>query len=144
MKKETCRLVMSWLKRLLQHLQLFPSAPQREFNLDEDLRTALYTLADLEQRPVDEVTRDLIQQALDERRTATATPRMWNRLTPRQQEIIALVCLGYTNQQIAVRLSISPETVKSHVRAVLRRFKLRNRRELSHFFANWDFSEWDR
>ena len=132
------------LKRLLQALGLSPPDSRREFNLDENLSVALRDLADLEQRPVADVANDLIQQALDERLAVTATMRMWDQLTPRQQEVTALVCLGCTNQQVAARLSISPETVKSHVRAVLRRFDLHNRTELNRFFANWDFSEWDR
>jgi DNA-binding NarL/FixJ family response regulator len=135
---------MSILKRLLQVLGLSQPDTTREFNLDEDLRAVLYDLADLEKRTVDEIANDLIQQALDERLAASTTMRMWNQLTPRQQEITALVCLGYTNQQIAVRLNISPETVKSHVRAILRRFSLHSRTELSRLFANWDFKEWDR
>jgi DNA-binding NarL/FixJ family response regulator len=131
-------------KRLLQALGLAPPEATREFSLDEDLRAVLHDLANLEQRPVDEIANDLIHQALDERLSVTATMRMWNQITPRQQEVTALVCLGYTNHQIAARLNISPETVKSHVRAVLRRFNLHSKTELSRFFANWDFHEWDR
>jgi DNA-binding NarL/FixJ family response regulator len=135
---------MSFFKRLLQALGFPPSPVIRQFNLDEDLREALYDLAAQESRPVNEIANDLIQQALEDHRSTTATLHMWNQITPRQQEVAALVCLGYTNQEIALRLSISPETVKSHVRAVLRRYDLHNRTELNRFFGNWDFSEWDR
>ena len=135
---------MSIFKHLLQALGLgTQSSLRREFNLDEDLYALLYDLADLEQRPVDEVAGDLIQQALSERRDLTDTLRTWHSLSPRQQQIAALVCLDYTNQQIAARLSISPETVKSHVRVILNRFEMRSKVELSRFLSNWDFSAWD-
>jgi len=36
------------------------------------------------------------------------------KLTPREQEVLRLVALGYTNQQIAVELNISIKTVETH------------------------------
>jgi DNA-binding CsgD family transcriptional regulator len=135
---------MPFFTRLLQALGLISEDPlNREFTLDSDLSELLYDLADMEQRPVDEVASDLIHEALNERRAAADIVRTWRHLTPRQQQITALVCLGYTNQQIASRLNISPETVKSHTRMVLNRFGLRSKANLSRLLYNWDFSAWD-
>ena len=53
--------------------------------------------------------------------------------------VTALTCLGLTNPQIAVRLSLSPETVKTHVRNVLAKFEVNSKDELRHILANWDF-----
>ena len=133
---------MSFLKHLLEALGLMPPATIREFHLDEELRARLYDLADLEQRPVGEVASDLLVQALDSRRVDGAV-FLWDQLTPRQQEVAALICLGYTNQQIASQLSISPETVKSHIRAVLKRFKVRSKVQLRRDLSHWDFSAWE-
>ena len=133
---------MSFLKHLLDTLGLLPPSHAREFNLDAEVRARLYDLADLEQRPVGEVASHLLTQALDERRVDGAV-FAWGQLTPRQQEVAALICLGYTNQQIAARLSISPETVKSHIRAVLKRFKVRSKVQLRRDLSHWDFSEWE-
>jgi len=52
------------------------------------------------------------------------------RLTPRQRQVAELVSRGFTNQQIAERLTISPETVRTHVRQVLRLLGLRRKSEL--------------
>lgn len=41
------------------------------------------------------------------------------RLTAREQEVLGLILAGQSNRQIAERLFISPETVKTHVRHVL-------------------------
>ena len=53
-----------------------------------------------------------------------------------------MICLGYTSPQIAVRLGISRETVKSHAGNILSKGQLRNREELRALFAGWDFSAW--
>ena len=64
----------------------------------------------------------------------------WHRLTPREQEVTALICSGHTNQQIAKQLHIRITTVKTHVRHILRKFELRSKDQLQQYFENWDFS----
>jgi DNA-binding NarL/FixJ family response regulator len=44
-------------------------------------------------------------------------------LTPREREILQLVADGWTNAEIGLRLSIHEETVKSHVRHILRKLQ---------------------
>jgi len=56
--------------------------------------------------------------------------------------VAALACLNFTNRQIAARLSISPQTVKSHMRNLLLRFELHSKVELRQVLSDWDFSEW--
>jgi PAS domain S-box-containing protein len=51
------------------------------------------------------------------------------RLTPRQQTVLALICAGNTNRQIADRLGTTEGTAKLHVAAVLRRLGVANRTE---------------
>jgi len=48
-------------------------------------------------------------------------------LTPRQAEVLGLLCAGLTDNQIAERLYISPKTVGHHVAAVLRKLDVSNR-----------------
>lgn len=56
-------------------------------------------------------------------------------LTPREQEVLQLVGLGYTNRDIAQSLYISEGTVKTHVTHLLNRLNLRNRAQLA-IYAN--------
>ncbi|MEX0750534.1 MAG: helix-turn-helix transcriptional regulator [Dehalococcoidia bacterium] len=56
-------------------------------------------------------------------------PRHPETLTPRQQEVLALLRRGLTNEQIASALDISVDGVKYHVAEVLRRLDVRDRYE---------------
>jgi len=67
----------------------------------------------------------------------------WESLSERQQEVAALACLSYTNAEIAKKLDISLETVKTHIKVILRKFKVRGRHQLRYILRNWDFSDFD-
>jgi DNA-binding CsgD family transcriptional regulator len=51
------------------------------------------------------------------------------RLTPRQYEVLQLVAAGAGTDEIAGLLRLSRETVRNHVRAVMRRLEAKNRLE---------------
>lgn len=48
-------------------------------------------------------------------------------LTPRQQEVLTLLCNGESNKRIALNLDLSEHTVKLHVRAILQTLNAENR-----------------
>jgi DNA-binding NarL/FixJ family response regulator len=50
-------------------------------------------------------------------------------LTARQGEVLELVALGYSNEEIADRLGLRPNTVKFHISEIFRRLGVRNRIE---------------
>ena len=54
-------------------------------------------------------------------------PEALSQLTPRESEILRLVAEGLSNHEIAERLVVSDETVKTHVSHVLRKLDLRDR-----------------
>lgn len=55
----------------------------------------------------------------------------WASLTPAEYEVAALVQEGLTNREIAQRLLLSAETVKSHVSAVFSKLGISSREELA-------------
>jgi DNA-binding NarL/FixJ family response regulator len=48
-------------------------------------------------------------------------------LTPRQQEVLRLMCDGLRNKEISERLSMTEKTVKTHVSAILAALGVLNR-----------------
>lgn len=50
-------------------------------------------------------------------------------LTPRQEEVLTLIADGASTDQIAQRLNVSQETVRNHVRNILRRLRVHSRVE---------------
>lgn len=54
----------------------------------------------------------------------------WDNLSFREQEVDALLNLGYDRNQIAAKLSISAETVKSHVESIFEKFGVRTAKHL--------------
>jgi DNA-binding CsgD family transcriptional regulator len=112
------------------------------YALDEPLYTALETLAEEEQRPSDEVHADLLADALQQHNTREILWEEWQSLSPREQDVAALTCLGYTNRQIAARLHLSPDTVKGYVRQVLVKFRSHGKEELRMLLRHWDFGAW--
>lgn len=71
---------------------------------------------------------DVASRVLREFR-ARATPRHTSlaQLSPREEEVLKLLATGETNRQIARRLFVSEETVKSHVAAILRKLEVSDR-----------------
>jgi len=55
------------------------------------------------------------------------------RLSEREREVLTLLAAGLRNREIAVRLVISEDTVKTHVRHVLEKLRFRNRAEAAAF-----------
>lgn len=66
----------------------------------------------------------LVKQATTQEDPDTVEP-----LTPREEEILALVAQGLTNPQIAERLVISPSTVHFHVHNILAKLQAQTRTE---------------
>ena len=54
-------------------------------------------------------------------------------LTSRQQEVLTELARGYSSKEIAQRLSISHETVRSHTRSLREKLALRNIAEITRF-----------
>src|SRR5437016_6133588 len=59
-------------------------------------------------------------------------PRL--RLTPRQEQIVKLVAAGLGDKEIACRLGLAPNTVRTHLQRLFRECGLHNRAEAA---AKW-------
>jgi DNA-binding NarL/FixJ family response regulator len=135
---------MAFWYRILIKLGLRPDPGPHTYELDANLHTVLEDLAQREQRPANEVVSELVASGLDRRFSQDDVLQHWKFLSPREQDVTALACLGYTNQQIALQLSVSPGTVKTHLHNAMVKFNLHSRSELRLLLAAWDFSAWER
>lgn len=116
--------------------------PRRAFQVDAELASLVEQLAERKRLPSDEVAADLLHAALARAYDADLLWQAWESLSPREKQVTALCCLEYTNRQIAARLHLSVETVKTHVHSALVKFGLHSKAELRRALADWDFSDW--
>jgi DNA-binding CsgD family transcriptional regulator len=133
---------MKAFNRLIARLGARQTPATHIFELDQELVSAVVNLAEQEQRPAPEVAAELVKTGLAQWHTRGALYQRWRALTPREQEVTALACLGYTNRQMAGRMGISPETVKTHLCNALVKFDMHGKAEIRKALETWDFSEW--
>jgi DNA-binding NarL/FixJ family response regulator len=65
----------------------------------------------------------------EEQREETSPPLRDEDLTPREVEVLQLVAGSFSNRDIAERLVISEHTVKNHIKSILAKLQVRNRRQ---------------
>ncbi|GAA2640225.1 hypothetical protein GCM10010399_87180 [Dactylosporangium fulvum] len=73
------------------------------------------------------MTRRLIAEFARLRPRTRAAGTVFDVLTPRETEVLRLMAGGLSNPEIAERLVVSEETVKTHVSRVLGKLGLRDR-----------------
>lgn len=71
----------------------------------------------------------LVQEYVQEGRS-NARKRVYDGLTPRQQEVLTLIAEGLSNHEIANELDISVRTVERHRENIMKRLNLHSRVEL--------------
>jgi len=64
-----------------------------------------------------------------------ATIAALSRLTPRETEVARLRAEGLSTRDIAERLIVSEETVKTHIQHILGKLELRSSMQLAAWFA---------
>lgn len=74
--------------------------------------------------------RTLLNDLTDTDRVSSPAPSPTSALTARETDIVKLVGLGLTNDEIGRRLSISPATAKTHVRNAMRKLETHDRAQL--------------
>ena len=130
--------------RWLEKLGLRSQGPPRQYQLDQQVHELIGQLARQAQLPAQEITTGLLSAFLLERDASLELVLRWLSLSPRQQQVAALTCLGYTNREIAARLAVAPSTIKTHIKNILFKFNLHGKPELILALQDWDFSKWER
>jgi DNA-binding CsgD family transcriptional regulator len=131
---------MDLLTYLLRRLGWQRAPEMTKYALDEALHNALNSLAEQQQRSPDELASSLVASGLAQQSARGELRSRWLALSAREQQITALTCLGYTNPQMAARLGLSVETVRSHTRNVQVKFNVKSKANLRVLLSEWDFS----
>ena len=92
-----------------------------------ELIAAVRTVAAGEALLAPAVTRALVGRFAERLRPAPAQPAALAALTPREVEVLRLIAEGLSNAEIAARLVLSTETVKTYVSRILTKLDLRDR-----------------
>ncbi len=135
---------MSLWRRLLEYLGIRPPPKEDGFELDAVLVKDLHSLAQLVQLRPGELASSLLSSGLALHEQKQRAAAIWDDLSPREQHVAALACLGYSNREISARLVITVETVKTHMSNALHKYGVHNRSELRQVLEGWDFCEWER
>ena len=135
---------MSLLSRLLQYLlgERDRTETTRVFLHDEELIAVIKDLAKQQSRTEEEVVADFTKAGLSQFLSQKELQDRWSSLSHREQQVVALICIGYRNYQIAEALGIAPETVKTHLQHIFDKFHLRGSKELRLVLKDWDFHDW--
>jgi ATP/maltotriose-dependent transcriptional regulator MalT len=135
---------MSLLSRLLQSLlgERDRTESTRVFLQDEELIAVIKDVAKQQSRAEEEVVADFTKVGLNQFLTQKELQDRWSSLSHREQQVVALICIGYRNYQIAQTLGIAPETVKTHLQHIFDKFHLRSSKQLRLALKDWDFRDW--
>jgi DNA-binding NarL/FixJ family response regulator len=93
----------------------------------EELIAAIHTIAAGDSLLSPSVTRRVIDRMAREPPAAVSPNKRLDRLTPREREVLELVARGLSNSEIAAALFVEESTVKSHVKRILMKLRLRDR-----------------
>lgn len=109
--------------------KILGTARTTDFEAVEVLREGKHVLAEIHSSAIENGGRVVgifgIIDVGDQRPPARRPPP--SDLTPRQHEVLLLLARGYSTKQIAETLSLSRETVRNHVRGLLRALRVNSR-----------------
>jgi DNA-binding NarL/FixJ family response regulator len=93
----------------------------------EELVAAIHTIAAGDSLLSPSVTRTVIHRMAQQPATDASSEARVDELTPREQEVLELIARGLSNGEIAAMLVVEESTVKTHVKRILRKLRLRDR-----------------
>jgi len=111
--------------------------------LDDGLFVQLRLAARTRGQSPETLIANLLARGLEQEALRAQAETTLSILTPREQEVAWLTARGHTNQQIAEKLVISPETVKTHVRHVLEKFCVRSKADLRLLLLDLGVRWWE-
>ncbi len=66
------------------------------------------------------------------------------KLTPREKEVLYLMLMGFSNNEIQEEISVTKNTLKTHIRNIYGKIEVKNRSELSYKLYSFIYNQEDR
>jgi RNA polymerase sigma factor (sigma-70 family) len=93
----------------------------------EELIAAIHTIAAGDSLLSPSVTRTVIERVAQQPVADARANARLDELTPREREVLELIARGLSNSEIAAAFVIEESTVKTHVKRILMKLRLRDR-----------------
>jgi RNA polymerase sigma factor (sigma-70 family) len=93
----------------------------------EELISAIHTIAAGDSLLSPSVTRRVIDRMAQQPAPKATSREQLSELTPREREVLELIAHGLSNTEIAATLVVEQSTVKTHVKRILMKLRLRDR-----------------
>jgi DNA-binding NarL/FixJ family response regulator len=93
----------------------------------EELIAAIHTIAEGDSLLSPSVTRRVIERMAGQPVSDLSAGKRLAQLTPREREVLELIARGLSNREIAAEFVIEESTVKTHVKRILMKLRLRDR-----------------
>jgi DNA-binding NarL/FixJ family response regulator len=93
----------------------------------EGLIAALHTVAAGDSLLSPSVTRRVVERMAKQPALTTSSTERLDELTPRERDVLKLLARGLSNSEIATEFVIEESTVKTHVKRILMKLRLRDR-----------------
>lgn len=119
-----------------------PDPKPSGFYLTRSITRKIRYLANLHDTPAEQIFLNALEIGLAQQVADSQSIRKWHTLTPKEQEVAALICLGLANDEIATELSIAIGTVKAHVSHILHKLAAENRTHLQEQLRWWHVEDW--
>jgi DNA-binding CsgD family transcriptional regulator len=113
-------------------------------SLDGTIRALLREFAEQNAEPVEEAAAEWLKLQASEYKQDKEIRRHWMDLSDREQKVVALCCLGYSDWEIAETLDIAYGTARTHLYNAIYKLGINKKSQLLFLLRNWDFSKFDR
>lgn len=112
--------------------------------LDGETRSLLAHFAQQNEQSIEQAAASWLKTQAGEYKQDLEVAQLWATLSDREQKVVALCCLGYTDQEVANMLDVAYGTARTHLYNAIYKLGIRKKSELTFLLRSWDFSKFDR
>ena len=113
-------------------------------DLDGETYSLLEKFAQQNEQSIEQAVNSWLKLQAGEYKQDSQVARLWETLSDREQKVVALCCLGYSDLEIAGMLDIAYGTARTHLYNAIYKLGIRKKPELLFLLRSWDFSKIDR